>query len=187
MSDQTQSSNQQVIVYALVAIAVLLAAIVGFMIYNNTKGVPAPTATAPTTTGSDTTGSSTSGAPAGMNAAAPVAFDKKTATKLPAGVTPEQALNTYMKDLTSSKWTEAYALLPLAQKNSYGTADAYGAQVKQYGITGFKVGKPSSAGTDVTIVTEQDTPAMNITYTWVYTKDGNDWYVKSRTMGGTVQ
>jgi CheY-like chemotaxis protein len=33
MSDQTQSSNQQMIVYALIAIAVLLAAIVGFMIF----------------------------------------------------------------------------------------------------------------------------------------------------------
>ena len=184
MSDQTQSSNQQVIVYALVAIAVLLAAIVGFMIYNNTRGVPAPTVSA---TGSDTTGASSSGAPAGMNAAAPVAFDPKTATKLPAGVTPEQALKTYMQNLTAGKFTEAYALLPLAQKTSYGSADAYGTQVKQYGITGFKIGKPTTSGNDTTIVTEQDTPAMNITYTWVYTKDGGNYYVKSRTMGGTVQ
>jgi hypothetical protein len=181
MSDQTQTSNQQVIVYALIAIAVLLAAIVGFMIYNNMHSVPAPTASA----ASDTTGA---GVASQMPAAStPVAFDPKTATKVPAGQTPEQALKTYMEDITGGKFADAYALLPLAQKNSYGTADAYGAQVKQYGITGYKLGKATTNGSDVTIVSEQDTPAMNITYTWVYTKSGDTWFVKSRTMGGAVQ
>jgi hypothetical protein len=118
--------------------------------------------------------------------ASPVAFDAKTATKLPAGMTPEKALNAYMADLQAGKYAEAYALLPLQQKNSYGTADAYGTTVKGYGITGAKVGKPVTSGTDVSITSEQDTPQMNITYTWVYTKVGSDWYVKSRTMGGAV-
>jgi hypothetical protein len=184
MSDQTQSSNQQVIVYALVAIAVLLAAIVGFMIYNNSKTATTVAPVASATTGSDTTGA---GAGAGMPpAASPVAFDTKTATKLPAGTTPEQGLKTYMEDIKSGKFTDAYALLPLAQKTSYGSAEAYGTQVKQYGITGYSIGKPATAGSDVTIVTQQDTPAMNITYTWVFTKDGNNWYIKSRTMGGSL-
>ena len=60
-----------------------------------------------------------------------------------------------------------------------------GTQIKQYGITGYKLGKSVPSGSDVTIVAEQDTPAMNITYTWTYTKVGDTWYLKSRTMGGT--
>lgn len=184
MSDQAQTNNQQVIVYALVAIAVLLAAIVGFMIYSNMKS------------GSSVAGSSTT-APADSAAAdiasqmpstpQPVAFDPKTATKLPAGMTPEQALKAYNDDIMKKKYTEAYNLLPLAQKTSYGTADAYGSQVGQYGITGYKLGQPVTTGTDVSISAEQDTPQMNISYTWTYTKVGKDWYVKSRTMGGTGQ
>ena len=179
MSDQTQSNNQQVIVYALVAITVLLLAIVGFMVYNQmnnkTASVTAPTAA-----------SDTSGVPQMPPAASPVAFDPKTATKLPAGMTPEVALKTYMENVKAGKYPEAYALLPLAQKTSYGSPDSYGSQVKQYGISGYKLGKATSTGTEVSIVSEQDTAAMNITYTWVYTKSGSDWYVKSRTMGGAV-
>jgi len=187
MPDQTQSNNQQqVIVYALVAIAVLLAAIVGFMIYQRTTALPAPTATAPTSTStSAAAGSSTSGAPAGMTQAAPVAFDPKTATKLPAGTTPEQALKAYNEAILANKFDVAYKLLPLAQQQSYGSPDAMGTQIKQYGITGYKLGKSTASGSDVTIVAEQDTPAMNITYTWTYTKVGDTWYLKSRTMGGT--
>jgi hypothetical protein len=184
MSDQAQSNNQQVIVYALIAIAVLLAVIVGFMVYNNSHGVPAPSVSS-TVAPSDT---------AAANIAAempdqptPVAFDPKTATKLPAGMTPEQALKAYNDDIMSKKFPQAYDLLPLAQKKSYGDADSYGSTVSQYGITGYKLGAPQTAGNDVSIVSEQDTAQMNITYTWTYTKVGKDWYVKSRDMGGAVQ
>ena len=181
MSDQAQTSNQQVIVYVLIAIAVLLAAIVGIMVYKNMTQIPAPTAASTSDAAAQNIASQMPSQPQA------VAFDAKTATKLPAGLTPEKALKTYLQDIMDKKYTEAYSLLPLAQKNSYGTADAYGSQVKQYGITGFKVGTPVSTGTDVSIVSEQDTPQMNISYTWIYTKVGSDWYVKSRAMGGATQ
>jgi hypothetical protein len=121
-----------------------------------------------------------------MTAAAPVEFDAKTATKLPAGMTPEQALKAYNEAIMANKFDSAYALLPLAQKTSYGTPDAMGTQIKQYGITGYKIGTPVTNGSDVTIVAQQDTPAMNITYTWTYTKVNGQWFLKSRTMGGTL-
>jgi hypothetical protein len=185
MPDQTQNNSQQTMVYALVAIAVLLAAIVGFMIYQRTAAIPAPTAAttaAPVAAG----GSSSTAAPAGMTAAAPVEFDAKSATKLPSGMTPEQALKAYNEAIMANKFDKAFELLPLAQKTSYGTPDAMGTQIKQYGITGYKIGKPVTNGSDVTIVAEQDTPAMNITYTWTYTKVDGQWFLKSRTMGGTL-
>ena len=184
MSEQAQNNNQQVIVYVLIAIAVLLAAIVGFMIYQNATQVPSPTASS-TTPPAD---SAAAGIAQQMPSPAPeVKFDAKTATKLPAGMTPEQALKAYNEAIMAKKYAEAYALLPLAQKTSYGTADAYGAQVSQYGITAYKLGKPQTSGTDVMISSEQDTPQMNISYTWTYTKVGNVWYVKSRAMGSAGQ
>jgi len=60
-------------------------------------------------------------------------------------------------------------------------------QFKAYDITGYKVGSPKLNGSDTTIVIEQDTPAMNLTYTWTFTKNGDTWCAKSRTMGGTIQ
>lgn len=184
MPDQTQSNNQQVMVYALVAIAVLLAAIVGFMIYQRTSAIPQPTAgTTTSTTAAAPQGSSTTPQSASV---APAEFDAKTATKLPAGTTPEAALKAYNEAILANNFTKAYSLLPLAQKQSYGSPDSMGSQIKQYGISGYKLGKPQSNGADTVIVGEQDTPAMNITYTWTFTKVGDTWYVKSRTMGGTL-
>jgi hypothetical protein len=178
MSDQTQTNSQQMIVYALIAIAVLLAVIVGFMVYNNMSSIPAPTASSTATPGPEAAMPPTP---------QPVAFDPKTATKLPAGMTPEKALRTYNDLVLAKKYEEAYKLLPLAQKNSYGSPEAYKAQVNQYGITSFKMGKPETNGADVSIVSEQVTPQMPVSYTWTYTQVGKDWYAKSRAMGGTVQ
>jgi hypothetical protein len=180
MSDQTQTNSQQMIVYALVAIAVLLAVIVGFMVYQNMNTIPAPNASSTAAPG----GGVESQMPP---AAEPVEFDPKTATKLPAGMTPEQALKEYNTLVLAKKYEDAYKLLPLAQKNSYGSAEAYKAQVAQYGIQSFKMGKPKTSGTDVSIVTEQTTPQMTVPYTWTYTKVGKDWYAKSRAMGGVVE
>ena len=185
MPGQTQPNNQQAITYALIAIAVLLALIVGFMVYQQTHSVPSPTVS-----GSHrprTTRPRTSRRRCRALRPRPCAFDPKTATKLPAGMTPQQAMDAYSKDVTTQKYPDAYNLLPLAQKQSYGSASSYGSQISQYGITGFKTGKPTTSGSDTTIVQEEDTAQMNITYTWVFTKSGNAWYVKSRTMGGAIQ
>jgi hypothetical protein len=183
MSDQTQTNSQQMIVYALIAIAVLLAVIVGMMVYKNMNSIPAPTASS--TSAPDAAAANVAGQM--PPTAEPVAFDAKTATKLPAGMTPEQALKKYTELLLAKKYEDAYQLLPLAQKNSYGSAAAYKAQVSQYGITSIRMGKPETSGTDVTIVTEQVTPQMPVTYTWTYTKVGKDWYAKSRAMGGAIE
>lgn len=189
MPEQTQANNQQVIIYALVAIAVLLAAIVGFMVYQKSTALPAPITSTPTTGAAGATATAPSGAtaPAGMTAPAPVAFDPKTATKLPAGMTPEQAMKSYSDAVMAGKYDAAFGLLPLASKNSYQNASSMGAQLKPYGITGFKQGTPTASGGDTSIVLEEDTPAMNINYTWTFTKVGGTWYVKGRSMGGTVQ
>lgn len=186
MSDQVKNSNQQMIVIALVVIAALLAAIVGVVVYQTTQKVPAPVAAVPTDA---TPMGGSSGQPAtGGNAAAPAAdapFDAKTATKVPAGMTPEQLVRTYLDDVVEGKFPEAYKLLPAA--NSYGNAAAFEEQVKPYGITKGNMGKPVTDGDTITIAAEQVTPQMPITYTWAFKKVGDQWFVASRTMGGSVQ
>ena len=115
------------------------------------------------------------------------AFDAKTATKVPSGSTPEQMLKTYGQDILAGKYAEAYKLLPVDKQQSYGDAAAYEAQVAAYGITAFNMGKPAVDGDTTTIVSEQVTPDMPITYTWTFKKVGDQWFVASRTMGGSLQ
>jgi hypothetical protein len=196
MSEETQSNNQQMIVIALVVIAVLLAAIVGVVIWQQSKAassLPNPTATSATTPGAAAMGSATgngTGATGG-SAAAPAAaagpFDAKTATKVTAGKTPEQFLQAYGDAILAGKYAEAYKMLPLDKQQSYGDAAAYEAQVKAYGITKFNMGKATTTGDTASIVSEQVTPQMPITYTWAFKKVGGQWFVESRTMGGSLQ
>ena len=190
MPDNAQASNQQMVVIALVVIAVLLAAIIGVLIYQQTQAVPAPSAaTAATTAGATDSSSSSAQAPAGMQAqaAAPGPFDPKTATKVPSGMDPAALVKAYNEDVIAGKYPQAYALLPIDKQKSYGDVNAYAQQLKSYGITSYKMGAAQGSGNDVTIAAEQVTPQMPITYTWEFKKVGNQWYVASRTMGGTVQ
>jgi hypothetical protein len=187
MSEEAQNNNQM-IVYALVAIAVLLAVLVGVLIFQKTTAVPGPTATGAATqppTANSSTAAPTQMPPGSTAPAGP--FDPKTATKVPTGMTPEQALKAYNEYIIGGKFADAYKLLPKDKQASYGSPEAYASQVKAYGITSYKTGTPTTSGNDVTIVSEQVTPQMPISYTWVFTKDGSTWYVKSRTMGGTIQ
>ena len=194
MSEDTQSTNQQTIVIALVVIAVLLAAIVGVVIWQASEAantLPSPTpisgVVVPSAAGTDTAPSSSGQVvkPATTDAAG--SFDAKTATKVPKGMSPEQMLKAYGDAILGNKYADAYKMLPLDKQQSYGDSAAYEAQVKGYGITGFNTGKPVADGDTVTIVSEQVTPQMPITYTWSFKKVDGAWYVVSRTMGGSVQ
>ena len=193
MPEETQANNQQMIVIALVVIAVLLPAIVGVVIWQQAK--TATTLPSPTSTGAaPAAGGAAANAPAGMGGAtggAPAAaagpFDAKTATKVTSGKTPEQFLQAYGDAILANKYAEAYKMLPLDKQQSYGDAAAYEAQVKAYGITKFNTGKATTEGDNMTIVSEQVTPQMPITYTWAFKKVGGQWYVESRTMGGSLQ
>lgn len=189
MSEETQPNNQQTLVIALVVIAVLLAAIagvVGYQAWQKNQAIAPPTTAAvtPSTPGADTMGAATG---ANTGAAVSTEFDAKTATKVPSGETPEEMLKSYGDLILASKYAEAYKLLPLDKQQSYGDAAAYEAQVKAYGITAFNMGKPAADGDTVTIVSEQVTPDMPITYTWTFKKVGDQWFVASRTMGGSLQ
>jgi len=201
MTEETQSNNQQMIVIALIVVAVLLAAIVGVLIWQKTSvqgALPSPTANnaaspAGAADGAAAGAAGGGAAPAGMGggsaSAAPTEFDAKTATKVPAGSTPEQMLKAYGSNILAKKYADAYNMLPLDKKKSYGTVAGYEQQVAGYNISDFKTGTPVTAGDTVTIVSSQVTPDMpsGITYTWTFKKVGGQWYVVSRAMGGQVQ
>lgn len=185
MSDQTQSNNSQTIVIALVVVAVLLASLVGVLIYQQSKTAQIAQLTPPAAT---TDPAATP--PAGMGAPTtgePVAFDEKTATKVPAGTTVEDYLKAYHEAVVAGKYDVAYKMLPLDKQKSYGDAASYASQVKGYGINGFKLGTTTEEGDSATIVALMENPAMPITYTWVFKKVGDTWFVASRTMGGEVK
>jgi len=191
MSDQTQSSNQQTIVIALVVVAVLLAALVGVLVYQQSK--TAQLAQLSTSTAAQTPAATTPQAPAGMGAgaatgdAAATPFDAKTATKVPAGQTPEAFLKAYNESVIAGKYEAAYNMLPLDKQKSYGDANSYGSQIKGYGITGYKLGKAAVNGDTASIATLQENPSMPVTYTWNFKKVGDTWFVESRVMGGSVE
>lgn len=190
MSEKAQANNQQMIVIALVVIAALLATIVGVLIYQQSKALPSPSVSAAATPqGAASAAGSSQQVPAGMQAqaAAPTAFDAKTATKVPSGMTPEALVKAYNEAVIAGKYDVAYKLLPIDKQQSYGDVNAYGQQLKSYGITSYKMGKSTASGDSVSIPAEQVTPQMPITYTWTFKKVGSQWYVASRTMGGTVQ
>jgi hypothetical protein len=192
MSEQTQPNSQQTIVIALAVIAVLLAAIVGVLIFQQSQnaklaasGIAATNASTPAAT----SGSADSQVPPSMNSAATAStpFDAKTATKVPAGMTPVQLVKAYNEDVIGGKYAVAYKLLPADKQKSYGDAAAYEAQVKAYGITSYNMGKPVETADSVSVAAEQVTPQMPITYTWEFKKVGGQWFVASRTMGGSVK
>ena len=184
MSDTKSNSQQQTIVIALVAIAVLLAALVGVIIFQQMQA--SKLASAGTPTAADTSaGTGSTQLPAAATAATP--FDPKTATKVPAGMTPVQLVKAYNEDVVAGKYDVAYKLLPIDKQKSYGDPTAYATQLKSYGITGYKIGTAVETADSVSVAAEQDTPQMPITYTWTFKKVSGTWYVASRNMGGTVQ
>jgi len=184
MSDAPRNSTNTLVIVLVVAVVVLAAGI-GYAIWNNSQSVPPLSSTA-TDTGTDAAATGAMPGAATGAAATSAEFDPATATKVPAGTTPEEFVKAYHEAIVAGKYADAYEMLPLAKQQSYGDAAAYEAQVKAYGITGYEMGAPAENGDEVTIAATQVTPQMPITYTWTLKKVGDQWYVVSREMGGST-
>lgn len=187
MSEQTQSPNQMIVI-GLVVVALLLAAIAGILIWQQSKAAELPTPVGSEGNSMQGVADATGGtqAPAGMGAATtePAEFDAKTATAVPAGTTPLDFVKAYHEAVAAGEYETAYKMLPVDKQASYGDAAAYAEQVSAYGITGYELGEPTEEGDTFSISATQITPQMPIAYTWTFKKVGDDWFVASRTMGG---
>lgn len=180
MSEQVNNS-QKTVVMALIAIAVLLVAIIGvIVVQGQSSNIPTPV-----TGDQGTPDGAQGGMPGGAPATVPsVDFDVATATKVPAGVEPEQFVRNYYELCSQKKYDEAYTMLPLATQQYYGDAEKFKGTLESYGITEFEVESASGTDTEVKVVGVQQAQGMAFAYTWTMVKEGDAWYVKSREMGG---
>lgn len=172
--------GQKQIPILLGVVAVLLAAVIGIIVWQNSK--PAGNAVAPVPAASDMMAQQ----PAGMGAQAPeVEFDPATAPAVPEGQTPLQYLNAYYQACSASDYTTAFDMLPIASQKYYGDVSGFEQTLKGYGITGFKVDAPVESGDTVSIIGWQEAQGMTFGYEWTFVKaEDGTWRVKSRTMAG---
>lgn len=178
--------TQQMVVAGLTAVAAILAITIGVIVYQSNQSVPAPSTTQIPATGTGQTGATGGGTTGGTQggAATNAPFDAKTATKVPAGTTPEQFVKSYYEACSKGDFAGAYKMLPIATQQYYGDAAGFEKTLKGYGISGFDVKPAVAKGDEVSIVGVQKAQGMDFAYTWTLVKVGGQWYVKSREMGG---
>jgi len=170
-----ERNNQQMIMYLLGGVAVLLVAVIVVLVVQN-RNASTPQPTQVLQQQQQAQGGATN--PGGTVPNVP--FDPKTATKVPAGVKPEEVVQKYYDDVKAGKYEEAYNLLPKDKQAYYGSSQSYAQTLQGYGITGVSVEKPQVAGDTITVVGTQQTPQMAISYRWTIEKVSGTWYVKSR-------
>ncbi len=173
-------SNQKMIIALLGVVAVLLAVIVGVLVFRS-PAVPNVDTSALPSQSPSTPGTST-----GMPSAAPSGpFDPAKATKVDGD--PKSHVEKYFKSIVDKDWTTAYKLLPTDKQASYGSADAFGQQLASYGATGYKMGTSSAQGDNETVQASLTTSGGSFTYVWTFVKYKGAWVVKSREIGGMGQ
>jgi hypothetical protein len=172
-------SNQKMIIALLGVVAVLLAVIVGVLVFKgpstNVASTTDPTAVAPTTANPAVPAASAESGP----------FDPAKATKVTG--TPKSHVAKYFDSIVKGDYKTAYALLPVDKQASYGSADSFGTQLKSYGATGYKMGSDKPAGDTETVEATLNTSGGGFTYIWTFVKYKGAWVVKSRAIGGMGQ
>lgn len=178
MSESALGQRQVTILLAVAA--VLLAAVIGILIWQNADS--STTSTATMTTG-DTPAVQT---PTGTGAQVPeVEFDPATAPAVPEGQTPSEYLTAYYEACATKDYAAAYSMLPVASQQYYGDVTAFEQTLEGYGISEYSVDAPVESGDTVTVVGWQVAQGMTFGYEWAFVKaDDGTWRVKSRTMAG---
>jgi hypothetical protein len=116
--------------------------------------------------------------------AAPSSFDPASATKVPAGTTPEKYVDEYYAAVMKKDYKTAFAHLP-ADKQAGSSPDALKQQIEGYGITGYKVTSATQQGDQFSVNADQVTSSYGtFANTWVFVKDGNVWLVQSKAVTG---
>jgi hypothetical protein len=194
MSEQVNSNNQQTIVIGLIVIAALLAAIVGVLVYQTAKAgqLPEPTVSGATqqtgaTPQTSATGTAGTTGQTTMGQTQAAEFDAKTATKLPAGTTPEQWVSIYYKACETGDWQKAYDALPTSKKEGQ-TPEGLKEQVMGYGIKSFKITSAVTSGDKATVKADQITGQYGtFENTWTFVKKSGVWLVESKAVTGMKQ
>lgn len=177
MSELTQ--NKQVTIL-LGVVAVLLAAIIGILVWQNTR-LPDPDPNAVAQQSADPAANSSAVAPAGGEE-----FDPATAPVVPAEQTPEEYVNEYYTKCQDKDYDAAYVMLPTATQAYYGDSTGFANTLEGYGVTGFAVQPQVEVDADtITVVGAQAAQGMEFPYTWSFVKgDDGSWLCAGREMGG---
>jgi hypothetical protein len=184
MSEQTL--NNKTLVIGLVVVAVLLAAIVGVLWYQQAQALPEPVAT----TAPATEAAPVAGAPAGMPSgspgteAAPTEVDPETATKVPEGTEPEAFVQAYYEACDAGDWQAAFDALPV-DKQANNSPEALAEQVTGYGIEGFSIVDSTTQGDTAVIKVDQVTGQYGtFENTWTFVQKDGQWFVVSKAVTG---
>jgi len=173
----TAAPNRSIVIL-LSVIVVLLLAVVGYFIFAD--GNAANTAT-------NGTGATDTPASTGMpTATTPAEFDPATATKVPAGETPEQYVTVYFDAVVAGDFQAAYDRLP-ADKKAAQDAAAFATQLTGYGVTAYTIDSAAEEGDEAQVTATATMPGGSFQYLWTFVKDGDGWLVKSRTLPGMGQ
>lgn len=173
--------GQKQITILLAVAAVLLVAIIGILVWQNSTS-PTPGASVE----AQLSDSAALEPPPGMGAQVPdVEFDPATAPAVPEGQTPYEYLNSYYEACAAKEYDTAYSLLPVASQQYYGDAASFAQTLESYGISEFSVDQPVESGDTIAVVGWQVAQGMTFGYEWTFVKaDDDTWRVKSRTMVG---
>lgn len=188
---QSAFSNKQTTI-ALVAVAVLLAAIIGVIVWQNSRADSGGGATAsvpvdPTAAVMGTQQGAVPGMPPGMGSqSTPAQFDPATAPVVPEGMTPAEFVYSYYEACAAEEYERAFTLLPVATQTTYGDAATFAKTLEGYGITSFSVDPPVETAETYSVVGWQVAQGMSFGYEWVFVKgDAGEWLLQSRTMAGS--
>ncbi|MDY0088033.1 MAG: hypothetical protein RBS78_05755, partial [Coriobacteriia bacterium] len=154
---ESATGNRQVTILIAIA-AVLLAAVVGIIVWQNSKGSSNPAAPA------QTSGMPTQ-QPTATGAQAPeVEFDPATAPAVPEDQTPLEYLQAYYKACAANDYATAFKMLPVASQKYYGDVSGFEQTLRGYGITEFSVDEPVENGDTVSIIGWQVAQGMTFGY-----------------------
>lgn len=166
------NTNQRGLVILLSVIAVMLALIIGVMIYMFAGGLG----------GSSGSSSATSGMGASVDTSGSATFDPATATKVPDGMTQKEFVVQYHEYVVAKDYAKAYALLPAGSKAAYGSESAFAAQLTEYNVTGYEIGQTEEAEDTYMIAAAMKTSQVNVAYVWTFKQVDGQWYAAQRDL-----
>jgi hypothetical protein len=176
-STATAAPNRTMLI--LLGTIVVLLVVIAVIIFTGRSGDTTGTGTA-----ADTGTTAGTGTMPGATAATP--FDPATATKVPAGQTPDEYVKQYFDAIVAGDFATAYALLPADKKVAQDEA-SFTEQLSSYGIAAYTIDDSTTEGDEAQVLATATAPGGAFQYLWTFVKDGENWLVKSRTLPGMGQ
>lgn len=187
MSEETQNPTQMLVI-GLAVIAVLLAAIVGVLIYKQSTALPPVSAPGsvsdPAAAGGAGAAGGATGATGGQTAPDAAPVDPKSATKVPEGTEPADFVASYYAACDKGDWAAAFDLLP-ASKKAGNSPDALKEQVTGYGVKSATVTGSTEQGDKLLVTAEQVTASYGtFVNTWTFEQKDGTWFVADKAVTG---